>query len=93
MTDLPYRAIWERELRAGMNGQDRMTPSTWRIDALYRAACWQTKAEEAEAALALALEQNAHPDTIAALIEELDHEVEMAHHVFNTYSEQGDAAA
>jgi len=69
-----------------------MRPSSWKIDALYRAVCWQIKAEEAEAALALALEQGAHADTIEALLEELDHETNMAHHVFNLHS-ASDAAA
>ena len=93
MTDLPYRAIWERELRAGMYGQDRMRHSTWKIDALYLAVCQQCKAEDAEAALALALAQGAHPDSIEALVAELDRECERAHDIFNQHSENGDAAA
>lgn len=79
---LPYRAIWERELAAGMYGQDRQRPATWKMDALYRAVCWQIKAEETEDILALALDQEAHVDTIAALVEEVDRARDAAHEAF-----------
>lgn len=82
MTDLPYRALWERELRAGLYGQDRMKPSTWKLDGLYRAVCFQARAEEMEIMLADALRDGIHPDSVAGLLEELEDDKAAAHEVF-----------
>lgn len=89
---LPYRAIWERELKSGMYGQDRQKPSTWRIDALYRAVLQQIKAEEAEDSLALALDQGAHADTIASLVAEVHREREQAHRIYLEHTREHAAA-
>lgn len=43
------RAHWEAELKAGVNGQDRMISSTWVMDGLYFAACYETNAAEFDA--------------------------------------------
>jgi hypothetical protein len=43
------RAHWEAELRAGVNGQDRMLSATWVIDGLYLGACYETNAMEYDA--------------------------------------------
>lgn len=85
MTDLPYRAIWERELRAGLYGQDRMKPSTWRMDGLYRAVCYQARAEEMERTIADALRDGIHEDSVEGLLAELDDDIAMAHHVFTEW--------
>lgn len=42
--------IWEAELRRGVGGQDRQKPSTWVMDALYKAVCCEANAREAFAA-------------------------------------------
>lgn len=38
--------VWEAEMRRGIGGQDRQKPSTWIIDALYRATCCEANARE-----------------------------------------------
>jgi hypothetical protein len=40
--------LWRRELRAGVGGQRINLSSTWRCDALWRAACFEAQALEAE---------------------------------------------
>ncbi len=35
---------WREELRRGLNGQQVDRPSTWKNDALYRAACCEANA-------------------------------------------------
>ncbi|HKW10046.1 MAG TPA: hypothetical protein VJO33_06680 [Gemmatimonadaceae bacterium] len=79
---LPYRERWAQRLRAGVDGQRLDRPSTWRMDRLFHAACWQCKTEEAEGSLALALRHDAHIDTIAALLAEYEHVRETTHRVF-----------
>lgn len=88
MTDLPYRAIWERELRAGMYGQDRMKPSTWKIDGLYHATCWQARAEDMEQMIAEAMDRGAHVDSIAGLLQRLEFDKDMAHKAFLDWERQ-----
>lgn len=90
--ELPYRAIWEREVGAGLFGQDRRKPGTWRHDALYRAMLWQIQADESEALLASALDNGAHPDTIAGLLRDVEDFHEKAHAVFVAESKVNDAA-
>jgi hypothetical protein len=41
---------WQEELRRGVGGQRLETPSTWKHDALYMAACLEISALEAERA-------------------------------------------
>jgi len=38
---------WRTELRAGVGGQRIDDPSSWRFDALYRAACYEAAAADA----------------------------------------------
>jgi hypothetical protein len=38
---------WHRELRAHLAGQDAERPSTWRLDHLWRAACYEVAARDA----------------------------------------------
>lgn len=40
------RALWEREVRAGLHGQDRQRPGTWVNDGLWLAACWEAAAAD-----------------------------------------------
>lgn len=40
------RELWERELRSGVDGQQRALPSTWKLDALWKAACWEATATD-----------------------------------------------
>jgi hypothetical protein len=44
----PALDLWRRELRAGVGGQRVGDPGTWRLDALWRAACWEQSALEAD---------------------------------------------
>lgn len=50
MTRLRYPALglWRAELRAGIAGQRLNRSSSWRTDALWRAAAWEAAAREAE---------------------------------------------
>lgn len=74
-----------------MYGQDRMKPSTWRIDALYRAVCWQIRSEEREELLALALDQGAHPDSIAKHVKYIHWERRQAHEAFVEHTKKNAA--
>ena len=49
MRSYPSIRLWEAELRAGVNGQDRLRPSTWVWDSLFIAACYETNAKEYDA--------------------------------------------
>jgi hypothetical protein len=40
---------WWKELRAGVSGQDMNRASTWRTDALWRAACLEARARDFDA--------------------------------------------
>jgi hypothetical protein len=44
----PALALWRAEVRRGRLGQRGDRPLTWRLDALWRAACWEATAVEAE---------------------------------------------
>lgn len=46
----PYPALrlWREELRRGFRGQRSDRAATWRLDALWRAACWEKSAQDAE---------------------------------------------
>ena len=79
---LPYRARWEQELRAGVAGQDRQRPSTWRLDGLWRAACLQAEAEDFEQELKIALDHEAPAHTIRAMVSEIEHIRAAAHAAF-----------
>jgi hypothetical protein len=50
---------WWRELEAGVNGQDRERPSTWKTDPLWRAAGYESAGREA-ARLGLVVSANAY---------------------------------
>ena len=43
----PALQLWRDEVRRGYRGQRRDRPATWRLDALWRAACWERAAQEA----------------------------------------------
>jgi hypothetical protein len=43
----PALEIWRAELLAGTHGQHAARPATWRLDALWRAACHEQAAAEA----------------------------------------------
>jgi hypothetical protein len=40
--------LWRARLRAGFAGQNANRPATWKYDALWRAACYEAEAREAE---------------------------------------------
>ncbi|MBA3498055.1 MAG: hypothetical protein H0T86_13205 [Gemmatimonadales bacterium] len=40
---------WRADLRAGVGGQRADVPATWRLDAIYRAACWEASALQCHA--------------------------------------------
>ena len=42
----PALALWQREVRAGLQGQDAQRPGTWKRDTLYRAACLEAAAAD-----------------------------------------------
>ncbi len=44
----PSLAAWHRRLAAGVLGEDAARPSTWRDDVLYRAACLEANARDAD---------------------------------------------
>ena len=44
----PALHLWRREVRAGVHGQRPDAAGTWRYDALWRAACWEAAAIQAE---------------------------------------------
>lgn len=43
-------SLWRAELRAGVYGQHIDRPSTWRLDALHKAACYEAAGIEAQRA-------------------------------------------
>lgn len=43
---MTYRELWEAELCAGVGGQQRHLSSTWKLDGLWRAACYEASATE-----------------------------------------------
>jgi hypothetical protein len=43
----PALQLWRDEVRRGYGGQRADRSSTWRLDALWRAACWEAAAQEA----------------------------------------------
>ena len=44
----PALHLWREEIRRGYGGQRVERPGTWRLDALWRVACWESAALEAE---------------------------------------------
>lgn len=80
--ELPYRAIWLRELRAGKHGQRLDLTSTWRLDGLWRATCRQSRVEEAQRLLGSAIDHGAHSTVLAALLRDIDWEREQAHRAY-----------
>ncbi|HMH83593.1 MAG TPA: hypothetical protein VK531_12035 [Gemmatimonadales bacterium] len=43
----PALALWCEELRRGRHGQRADRAATWRLDALWGAACWEWAAQKA----------------------------------------------
>lgn len=81
-TDLPYRALWRRELNAGLYGQDPQLTSTWRLDGLWKAAVLQHQAEDTLQMLQESLDANDHPDTIQHFLEQYEAECDACHRAF-----------
>jgi len=95
ITRINYRQIWLGEVRSGRNGQRIDHPSTWILDGLWSAACYQRHAEEHEGLLyqainngpaangryCLEVEENGRTRRvgIAALLDELEDAWERAH--------------
>jgi hypothetical protein len=44
----PALRLWRAELRQGHNGQRLNDSRTWKFDELWRAACWEAAAKEAD---------------------------------------------
>lgn len=83
MSRLPYRALWRRELNAGVGGQKPDLTSSWRLDNLWLASVLQHKAEESERMLQEALDyEHAHPDTIAHFLEQYEADCRECDRVF-----------
>ncbi len=40
----PALQLWRQEVRRGFRRQRADRPATWRLDALWRAACWEARA-------------------------------------------------
>lgn len=93
MTDLPYRAMWRRELNARAYGQNPDLTATWKLDHLWLASVLQHKAEESEIMLQEALDANDHPDTIAHFLAQYEDDCAECHRVFLAGEEANDAAA
>jgi len=51
MTPPPVSAldVWRQEVAKGIAGQSASKPDSWRLDALWRAACLEARAEELDA--------------------------------------------
>jgi hypothetical protein len=79
-----YIAQWRRELRAGADGQRLDAPGTWRLDGLWRAACWQLRAEATQRLLSDAAEFSAIPSFLSALIDDVEADWASAHHAYRT---------
>ena len=82
MTALPYRALWRRELDAGLYGQNSQLTSTWKLDGLWLAAVLQHKAEESERMLQEALDADDHPDVIQHFLEQYEADCDACHRAF-----------
>jgi len=48
MSGTPSLNLWRREVRAGVDDQRPDHPASWRLDVLWRAACWEQSAIEAD---------------------------------------------
>src|SRR5437867_1514744 len=46
--------LWRTEVRRGAFGQRAAQPATWRLDALWRAACWEATGDPARARATIA---------------------------------------
>jgi hypothetical protein len=44
----PALRLWQAELRQGYAGQRGTVTRTWKFDELWRTACWEAAAKEAE---------------------------------------------
>jgi hypothetical protein len=81
-TGLPYRALWRRELNAGLYGQDPQRTSTWKLDHLWLASVLQHRAEETLVMLNEAIEAGDHPDTVAHFLEQFEADCALCHRTF-----------
>lgn len=77
-----YRAAWRRELREGRDGQRLDQSSTWRLDALWRAACCQVRIEEMEQLFTHLMNVGVSVELLATLLTEIEREWQKAHDVF-----------
>lgn len=93
MSDLPYKALWRREVSAGLYGQQMALTATWKLDGLWRAACLQNQAEDTERMLQESIDANDHPDTIAHFLEQYEAECAACHAAFLADQEETHAAA
>jgi hypothetical protein len=75
----PYLERWLREMRAGVGGQRLSQLSTWRLDSLWMAACFESRAQEDERMLADAIAHRAPCATVAALVRAVERDWADAH--------------
>jgi hypothetical protein len=61
--------LWRARLRAGFAGQKADRPATWKYDALWRAACYEAEAREAEQRGLVETAACCRADAIAVLAE------------------------
>jgi len=81
-----YRKLWHADVRSGRNGQRLDLPSTWKLDDLWRAACWQCRAEEAERFFHDAIDRGPLPDgqcgaAAEVLLRQVEYEWMKAHEI------------
>ncbi len=60
--EYPATEQWRNNLRDRIGGQDANKPSTWKLDALWRAACYEAAARDAKA---LGMDPNPHLERAA----------------------------
>lgn len=65
--------LWEAEVRRGVDGQDISRPDTWRLDALWRAACWWRAGQDADAAFGRGTGDPERARAMECLAEEVEH--------------------
>lgn len=82
MTALPYRALWRRELNAGLYGQHPALTATWKRDHLWLAAVYQHQAEETERMLRDAMDAHDHPDVIRHFLVQYEADCARCHRIF-----------
>ncbi len=86
ITRIDYRRIWAAEVRAGKHGQRMQQPLTWKLDHVWRAACWQCRAEDAERLLHDVINRGPMPDgrygeAVEVLLRQVAYEWDRAHRI------------